>query len=296
MRDPRTIAVTLGLCVGTGASGACAQEDLYRSIAYDDPYFTRSAPAERTPTFARSPERAPAPARAEAPPPQLARAMPTLPTSTPRAAAPPAAPASPARVAAPEPQGRIMRGRVEAVVGWDRLGGDAPVDAAVYGVAAGADRMIGHLGGGALFFGPYGAVRFSQAETAMSDREETTAGTQTTVVETASAASEEREVELGLRLGWATDRAALYASGGYVNARAGTATRRTVTVIDAATMTETTEETVETSTEHRDGWRLGAGTEVTVTGDFFWKADYGYTAFEEAEDRHQVTTGVGLRF
>ena len=280
---------------------AAAQEGPYRSVAYDDPYFIRPAPPAPTPTFTGSPAPAPSERPDAVAPPRLALAAPTLPSRTPAAA--PRAPMRPATrpaqamPAAPEPKtGRVMRGRVEAVVGWDRLRGDEPIDAVVYGVAAGADRMVGHVGGGAVFLGPYAAARFSQAEASTTARTETTSGTQTVATETASATSEEREIELGVRVGWATDRTALYVAGGYVNARAGTATQTTATVIDAATMTQTTDQESEAGTTHRDGWRIGAGTEVTVTGDLFWKADYGYTAFDEAEDRHQVTTGVGLRF
>ena len=189
-----------------------------------------------------------------------------------------------------------MRGRAELVAGWDRLRGDAPIDAAIVGVAAGADRLFGHVGGGALFFGPYGAARFSQATREGTTRTEGTDGSAIVVTETASAVSEEREIELGLRVGWATDRVAIYASGGYVNARAGASQAVRVTTTNDVTGDVAVTEETSGGKVHRDGWRLGAGAEVTVVGDLFWKADYGYTTFDEDDDRHQVTTGVGLRF
>ena len=296
-----------GLAVVCVASGARAQEDLYRSVAYDDPYFTKAAPPEATPTFVRPtrtapPERPrpPAPSGGVQPLPSIASAArpPAMPQRSARAAAAPrprrAAPSGQAEATA-QP-GRIMRGRIEGVFGWERLRAEAPTDAVVFGAAVGADRKVGSLAGGALFLGPYGAARFSDAERSSTARTETTNGTETVVTETADTLAEEREVELGLRLGWATDRTALYASAGYINARAEAVRTVSVTTTDTAAMTETDETDEAETTVHRDGWRLGAGTEITLSGDFFWKADYGYTAFEEDADRHQVTTGVGLRF
>ena len=314
MRQALIIGGLSVAALGVGVTEGAAQEDLYRSIAYDDPYFTQAPPPERTPRFDRTPTPGDAPAPvptphrtetlsyAARPGPVPAPRPATLPTRTPRAVAPApapvirAAPPAAATQAADGAGGRVMRGRIEAVFGWERVRTTDPVDAATVGVVVGADRRIAHLGGGTVFLGPYGAARFSGAEQTSRAQTETTNGTVTTVTQTDAALREEREIELGARLGWATDRAALYASLGYVDARAEAETTVRVTTTDTAAMT--TDEETESSAEavSRDGWRLGAGAEVTVVGDLYWKADYGYAALSEAADRHQVTTGVGLRF
>ena len=164
------------------------------------------------------------------------------------------------------------------------------------------DRVFAHVGGGALFAGPYGAISFSTAETEGLLVTETVAGTTTTRTEALTTAAEHRELELGLRAGWANERLALYASTALVNARrdAATSTMTAVTTPDPVdpmnTVTTTTTDDSPEMAAYRDGWRVGLGGEVTLPADLYLRAGYAYTRYDEDDERHQVTTGLGLRF
>ena len=300
-------SAALPLAAGTQAHAQEAKAP-YRSVAYDDPYFTKAPAPAPTPTFTRAAAASQTPSRVQAirspqrpapvaPVRAMTRAAPSLPTQTPRAAPRPA-PRPPLRATAsqgtnaatvtPASQaGRVMRGRIEATTGLSLVRGPYEDEAVSVGGVIGADRVVAHLGGGAVFLGAYGAVSFPRTEAS----DTTTVSDGTTTTERTVTLSEGREVDLGVRLGWATDRVALYGSAGLLNARRDTEAR---TVVSSAAGTPT--QATETLKTYRDGWRAGFGTELSLPADLYLRAGYDYADLGDEETRHHVTTGLGLRF
>ena len=296
------------LFVGPAAHGQDTKPP-YRSVAYDDPYFTKTPAPTPTPTFTPTPRapRTPQPLEygqgrnetrpVATPAPMIARAAPALPTQTPRAAPQPS-PRPPLRATASQqaslgspkgsaPAGRLMRGRIEATTGLSLTRGAFDDEALNLGSLIGADRVVAHLGGGAVFLGAYGAISFPG--TKASDTATSSDGTTST--ERTVTLSEGRELDLGVRLGWATDQVAVYGSAALLNARRETEiTTRVSTNADAPT------EATESLETYRDGWRVGLGTEVSLPADLYLRAAYDYADLGEDETRHQIMTGLGLRF
>ncbi|QNP45771.1 porin family protein [Sphingomonas sediminicola] len=78
----------------------------------------------------------------------------------------------------------------------------------------------------------------------------------------------------------------LYGKVGYANARV----RQTLTVTGTAGTT--------TSKDTRDlsGVRAGAGVEMSIGQGVYAKAEYRFSDYEKDVRRHQIVTGVGVRF
>ena len=170
--------------------------------------------------------------------------------------------------------------RVEVITGWDRVddastpGTDAE-DGVVYGGAIGYDVQRG-----GTVFGVEGEI---------------TGATTGETINGALAAGDElrlragRDLYVGGRVGFVVgERALIYAKGGYTNAQVDTRYINGATTVD--------------DKETLDGWRLGAGAEVNLTGNIYVKGEYRYSNYTQANntqidlDRHQVVGGVGIRF
>lgn len=165
--------------------------------------------------------------------------------------------------------------RVEALAGYDHVGGDAGSDGLAYGGAIGYDAQVG-----GVILGVDGEI--TGATTKGTDRDVLTAGD-------AYRLKAGRDLYVGARLGYAiSPQAVIYAKGGYTNARInerysiGTATIR----------------------DHDDaeGYRIGAGLEYNVGANAYVKGEYRYSHYSKLDnynidlDRHQVLAGVGYRF
>ena len=313
------------LAVSAAAPSAAAAAQSYEPSDYADAYFTQDPqPSPRT-TIPRAGEQyAPRPAPQVQPAPQPApqpvirpqapAAAPALPR--PRATAPQVAPR---QVAAQRParQGtdlgqpmsrRVLRAHAEGRVGWDgNRGGDGiedeGSDGVLYGVSGGFDRVVTYVGGGAIFFGPFASLDFSSAseDVAVVTSDDDGAGTVTTTT-TATELSRGRDLEVGLRAGWASDSLSFYALAALTNAKSRAEAATTVSIVapdpDDATATITTETVTETDpvSAYDDGWRVGAGAEYSLPGDAYLKAAYRYSSYGDDDTRHSVITGVGLRF
>ena len=108
-----------------------------------------------------------------------------------------------------------------------------------------------------------------------------------------------RDLYVGARIGAPiSDRALIYAKGGYTNARYNVLA---------------TDNTTDIGTDiDLDGYRVGAGVEFALSNNLYAKAEYRYSNYQEGEveapsglesdrfdvdvDRHQGVVGIGLRF
>ena len=170
--------------------------------------------------------------------------------------------------------------RVEVITGWDRVddastpGTDAE-DGVVYGGAVGYDFQLG------------GAVLGFEGEaTGATTRQRATS---VIVPGDSFRVKAGRDLYVGGRVGFVVgERALIYAKGGYTNAQVDTRYINGATTVD--------------DKETLDGWRLGAGAEVNLTGNIYVKGEYRYSNYTQANntqidlDRHQVVGGVGIRF
>ncbi|HKT15978.1 MAG TPA: porin family protein [Allosphingosinicella sp.] len=164
--------------------------------------------------------------------------------------------------------------RVEGVVGWDRAGrnGVGNNDGIAYGVGAGYDFQLG------------GAVVGVEGEAADATTDRCAGGVSVPGDELCFKAK--RDLYVGARVGGVIgDRTLLYAKGGYTNARFG------LDYDDGATGAGNFK-----SGTNLDGFRVGAGVERGIGRNSFVKAEYRYSNYQQGFDRHQVVTGVGVRF
>jgi outer membrane immunogenic protein len=179
---------------------------------------------------------------------------------------------------------------VEAQGGWDhstaRLNYDDGVfeehghdsfDGVTYGVGAGYDVDLG-----GVLLGTEGAINWSTAKDCSSDGFER------------DCLKFGREIELGARLGTqlGANGPLLYGKIAYVNARL----KAKVSDVEGDVLTG-----------HRnlDGVRFGVGLEQKLARQFYVKAEYRYTRFDDFHlndttkagfDRHQVIGGLGVLF
>ncbi|OAN63500.1 outer membrane protein [Sphingomonas sp. TDK1] len=170
----------------------------------------------------------------------------------------------------------------EAIVGWDRVNDKSSYDASRDGVTFGGN--IGYdIQRGSTVFGVEGEVTGSSISDRTSnvlnpgDRLRVKAG---------------RDLYVGGRLGFvANPRTLIYAKAGYTNAQF-------ITDYDSPATTPAL------SFRERDnlgGWRLGAGAEFKLTNQVFAKAEYRYSNYGSQTngvdpERHQIITGLGVRF
>lgn len=167
--------------------------------------------------------------------------------------------------------------RVEAIAGYDHIGGENGFDGVVYGGQLGYDAQVG-----GVILGVEGEITGTTAKSddngvfAAGDRFRIKGG---------------RDLYAGARLGYAISPVAMiYAKAGYTNQRIDSRyTLGTVTVRDK---------------EDAEGYRLGAGLEYKMSGNAYVKAEYRYSNYNNLDggdvdidlDRHQVLAGVGVRF
>jgi outer membrane immunogenic protein len=172
--------------------------------------------------------------------------------------------------------------RVEALVGWDHIQDDSiygvSKDGVTYGGAIGYDLQRGNA-----VFGVEGEI--TGASTRDRDNGVLVAGDSLRV-------KADRDLYVGGRLGFVVgSRALIYAKGGYTNAGFDT-TYNSPSSTPAINIHEK---------DHVDGWRLGAGAEVKLTGKIYAKAEYRYSNYSSDDNgidakRHQVLGGLGVRF
>jgi len=162
--------------------------------------------------------------------------------------------------------------RVEVHGGWDRIqSGGVHEDGVLYGVGVGYDVPIGRN----AFIGADLSADLStgeQCETGVivaNDRTCIEAG---------------RDLAAGVRVGVnVTPRTAIYALGGYTNAR--------------FRLDYTNPANVTTSvSENLDGFRLGAGIQQRFGRNAYAKVEYRYSNYESDTTRHNVIVGLGLTF
>lgn len=172
--------------------------------------------------------------------------------------------------------------RAEIVAGWDHFHDDsnygASEDGVTYGGVIGYDYQIGHA-----VIGVEGEASFA-----------TTKDEATGVLVTGDSLRVKagRDLYAGARVGYAVgSHALLYVKGGYTNAR-----------VDERYVAPGTPGINISDHDNLDGWRLGAGAEVKVSGPVYLKAEYRYSNYGSSNglgidpSRHQVVGGVGVRF
>lgn len=151
--------------------------------------------------------------------------------------------------------------RVEALVGYDRVKALGEKDGgALFGLGAGYDFAVGP----AVSLGADIEATESTQKEGDEDIAQVKAG---------------RDLYAGGRVTFAVSPTAnLYVKGGYTNARF------------KATDGE------DTFAENVDGFRLGAGGQLTLTGKAYVGAEYRYSNYEQGLSRNQVALTVGTRF
>lgn len=151
--------------------------------------------------------------------------------------------------------------RIEAVVGYDRVKALGEKDGgALFGIGAGYDFAVGP----AISLGADVEATESTQKEGDEDIAQVKAG---------------RDLYAGGRVSFAVSPAAnLYVKGGYTNAR--------FKATDG----------VDTFSENFDGFRLGAGGQMTLTNKAYVGAEYRYSNYEDGLKRNQVALTVGTRF
>jgi outer membrane immunogenic protein len=151
--------------------------------------------------------------------------------------------------------------RVEALVGYDRVKGLGEKDGgALFGIGAGYDFAVGN----GVSLGIDGEATESTQKEGDEDVAEVKAG---------------RDLYAGGRVTFAVSPTAnLYLKGGYTNARF------------KATDGE------DRFAENVDGFRIGAGGQLTLAGKAYVGAEYRYSNYEAGLSRNQVALTVGTRF
>lgn len=159
---------------------------------------------------------------------------------------------------------------VEAVVGLDHIPStELNKKGVLYGVGVGYDLGVDSLRLGA------------EAEATTS-----TASGCSTSSQGKLCVNSKRDLYLGARVGaQVSPNLLVYAKGGYTNFR------------QSSSLETTTGKTE--GTGNSDGFRVGAGAELALSRNAFVKAEYRYSHYSEGVvdyARHQIVTGVGLRF
>lgn len=151
--------------------------------------------------------------------------------------------------------------RVEAVVGYDRVKAGGESDGgALFGIGAGYDVAVGP----AVSLGADLEATESTQKEGDEDIAQVKAG---------------RDLYAGGRVSFAVSPTAnLYLKGGYTNAR--------FKATDG----------VDSVAENFDGFRLGAGGQMTLTGKAYVGAEYRYSNYEAGLKRNEVALTVGTRF
>lgn len=199
----------------------------------------------------------------------------------------------------------FVGGRVELRTGWDHVRADSDTaenqaDGALYGLGFGYDKMFGKF-----FVGGFAGIDWSTA-VAENATSSTTTGTLTIVtIDSVVEQSPMRDMEVGLRAGYRVNKyISAYGLAALTNAKSEVVTETTTTTdLDPSDPGVTIEKEESTSSfeQYQDGWRIGAGSEFEIIQGVFGKAEYRYSNYgtdELGDDvtRHQVMTGIGMRF
>ena len=148
---------------------------------------------------------------------------------------------------------------------------DESDDGLLYGVGVGYDVALGSR-----------VVAGVEANFDLSDAEfDEVAGN--TRVEARAKRDLEVSARLGAKLG---ERVLVYGKAGYTNAR----------IKGVITTVGTTGTTREEFAANGDGFRVGAGAELAITGKAYAKTEYRYSNYEGGIGRHQAVAAVGFRF
>ena len=167
--------------------------------------------------------------------------------------------------------------------GVDEFSGSDHEDGVVYGAEFGYDKLVATN----FTLGAYAGVDFSStdicSEVYGNDEACLDAG---------------RNITLGVRAGTALSPSIfVYAKGGFSNGRVTASYEDFDNIIDDFKVVE-----------NRDGYHLGAGAEFRFSGRAYGKVEYVYTDYDDFSEsssglsyglepsRHQVLTGVGIRF
>lgn len=190
--------------------------------------------------------------------------------------------AAPALAQSQAPDQAFAGSHVEVITGWDHVNDKSSYDASKDGVTYGGN--IGYdIQRGSTVFGVEGEVTGSSISDRTSnvldagDRLRVKAG---------------RDLYVGGRLGFlAGPRTLIYAKAGYTNAQF-------ITDYDSPNSTPALSLR---QRDNYDGWRLGAGAEFKLTDKVFAKAEYRYSNYGSQAngvdpERHQIITGLGVRF
>ena len=151
--------------------------------------------------------------------------------------------------------------RIEAVVGYDKV------------------KALGESDGGALF-GVGAGYDFAVAPSvSIGVDAEATGSTQKVGDEDIASVEAGRDLYAGARMSVAVSPGAnLYVKGGYTNARFKAS------------------DGVDSFSENFDGYRLGAGGQLAVSGKAYVGGEYRYSNYEDGLKRHQLALTVGTRF
>ena len=151
--------------------------------------------------------------------------------------------------------------RVEAVIGYDKVKALGENDGGVlYGLGVGYDFAVAP----SVSLGVDGEITDSTQEVGDEDVAEVKSG---------------RDLYAGARANFAVSPTAnLYVKGGYTNAR--------FKATDG----------VDSFSEIVDGYRIGAGGQIAVSGKAYVGGEYRYSNYEHGLSRHQVALTVGSRF
>ena len=150
--------------------------------------------------------------------------------------------------------------RVEAVVGYDRVKALGEKDGgALLGIGAGYDFAVGS-----------GVSLGADIEATESTQKESAGG---------ASVKAGRDLYAGGRVSLPiSDTANVYAKAGYTNAR--------FKATDGVT----------TASENFDGYRLGAGGQLAISGKAYVGGEYRYSNYEHGLARNQVALTLGTRF
>ena len=151
--------------------------------------------------------------------------------------------------------------RLEAVAGYDRINTDGEKDGgALFGIGAGYDVAVNPT----VALGADVEVSKSSVKDEFLPGEEIKAG---------------RDLYAGARATFAvTPGANLYVKGGYTNARVKY------------------EGSLGNDAANLEGFRLGAGGQVSLGGKAYAGAEYRYSKYDEYNSRNQVVATIGTRF
>ncbi len=171
---------------------------------------------------------------------------------------------------------------------------------AVYGMSFGADVPISRRGFIGAFAGIDGSTTGSETMTILPRMD-------STILEVTATEDQGRDIEIGLRGGmYVTETISVFAFGALSTLKLDLET--TDVVVTPADPTDPTSEEIREDafttsfSEYLTGWRAGVGAEMAIRERIFGHTSYRYTDYGESDallqsrTRHQLISGVGLRF